>query len=134
MNDDEGNVITEFIGVVIGLMIPVMFIATSCWTIVETELAMRTASESMARAYVVAPSEKVAVQRSRSILKLVLSDHGIASSQVRTRITCSQSPCLTAGAAVTVSLTRKTTASIPGFGSRTVTQSQSHTATVDQVR
>lgn len=134
MNSEDGNVITEFIGVVIGLMIPVMFIATSCWTFVQTELVLRNASESMARAYVVAPNQKVAVQRTRAILLLALQDQATSPSQVHTRIVCSQSPCLTSGAAVTISLTRRTSVSIPGFGKRTLTQTQSHTEIVDVAR
>lgn len=134
MKDDTGNVIAEFIGVVIGLMIPVMFIVTSCWNFVETELALRTATESMARAYVVSPNQQTAIQRSQAVLRIVLRDHAIASSQVKSRITCSQSPCLTAGSAVTVTLSRKTSVSVPGFGARTMTQSQSHTSIVDEIR
>ena len=134
MNDDSGNVIAEFIGVVVGLMIPVIFIATSCWNFVETELALRTATESMARAYVVSANQQIAQQRSRSVLRIVLRDHNILTSQVTTKVTCENSPCLTAGSAITVTVTRKATIAFPGFGSRTLNQSQSHTAIVDEIR
>ena len=134
MRDDSGNVIAEFVGVVVGLMIPVMFIATSCWNFVETELALRTATESMARTYVVSPNQSVAQQRSRAVLRVVLRDHGIPISQVTSKVSRSASPCLTAGSAITVTLTRKTSIPVPGFGIRALNQSQSHTAIVDEIR
>jgi Flp pilus assembly protein TadG len=134
MRDDSGNVIAEFVGVVVGLMIPVMFIATSCWSFVETDLALRAAAESMARTYVVSPNQSVAQQRSRAVLRVVLKDHGIPTSQVTSKVSCSASPCLTAGSAITVTLKRKTSVTVPGFGIRALNQTQSHTAIVDEVR
>ena len=134
MNDDQGNVIAEFVGVIVGLMIPVMFITSACGTFVSTELAMRNASESMARAYVVAPTSKVASARARAILRATLASHGIKASSVTSKITCSANPCLTGDATVTYKLSRKVTSTFPGLGRRTLTLTQAHTATVDDIR
>ena len=134
MNSEQGNVIAEFIGVIVGLMIPVMFIASACGTFVSTELALRNASESMARAYVVSPTTKVGMQRARTILRATLASQGITPGGVKTKIICSSSPCLTAGSTVTFTLSRKVTSQFPGLGRRTLTLTQAHTATVDDIR
>ena len=134
MNSEEGNVIAEFVGVIVGLMIPVMFIASACGTFVSTELALRNASESMVRAYVVSPTTKIGAQRARTILRATLASQGIATAGVKTKIICSASPCLTAGSTVTFELTRKVSSQFPGLGSRTLTLTQAHTTTVDDVR
>ena len=134
MSDDQGNVVAEFVGVIVGLMIPVMFIASSCVTFVNTELTLRNASESMARAYAVSTSSSIGAKRAQAILRATLASQAIKVSGVKSRLTCSESPCLSAGGTVTYTLSRKVTSTFPGIGRRTMTLTQAHTATVDDIR
>ena len=134
MKSDKGNALVEFIGVVVALMIPAMYIATSCWTFVNSTLTLRNTAEAMARAYVVAPSDAVARKQVRALLVSSLSDSGIPSNQVTMRSSCSANPCLTAGEFISITLIRNVAISIPLLGTHSMAISQTQTAVVDELR
>jgi len=113
-NAEAGNVSLEFIAIVVALLIPLTFIASAVAGVVQTNIAQESAARAAARAFGVSRNSRLAHARARSVVATVLNDSGISRTQVKTVITCSASPCLTPGEVVTVSVTRKYTASVLG--------------------
>ena len=131
---ENGNVVVEFIGIVMALLVPITFVSTSCWEVARTYLALSSAAHASARAYVVTELESTAHSRSTRVVKAVLTERGIPVSSTHTKIVCSANPCLTPAGLVTVSIRRDVVISVPVFGKRSVIVWGTHTAVVDEAR
>lgn len=133
-NPEAGNVSLEFIAIVVALLIPLTFIAGAVVGMVKTNIAQESAARAAARAFVVAPTSQMAYARARAVASTVLSDSGIARSQVQTLIACSAMPCLVPGEVVTVTITRSYMVHLPGtWVNRKATISARHSVMVDGV-
>ena len=100
------NVTLEFIAVVVALMLPTMYVATSSVGVAQTYLAQQSAARAAVRAFVTAPQTSQAQVRAKAVAQTVLSDSNIPLKEVRTVITCSSNPCLSAGVIVKVTISR----------------------------
>lgn len=134
MKSDYGNVVVEFTGIAIGMLIPVLFIATGCWNIAEGHLALRDAATSSARGFVLAHSRPQAVNRMNLIVNDIVSDYGINPKSVSRKYSCSSNSCTTAGTQVTVNLRYNIKFTIPIFGTFNIPISDTHTEQIDEVK
>ena len=132
---EEGNVIVEFIGITVALLIPISIIASASLTIAQSYLATDIAARNGSRAYVISGNDAIANHDARSAANLAMQDYKALDEHVSVSISCTRSPCLTPGGFVTVSVSRQIDLSLPvNLGSRSVLVSAQHTAIVDELR
>jgi hypothetical protein len=132
-SNDEGNVLVEFIGVIVALLVPISIIAGACVSIAQSYLATDVSARTASRAFVVSSSEARARTNSKSAALVALNDLDTASALVA--ISCSKTPCLTPGSYVTVKVSRKVKLQLPmKLGARSIFVSAQHTAVVDELR
>jgi hypothetical protein len=132
---DNGNVIVEFIGVTIALLIPLSIIASSCIQVANAYLLTEASARTAARAYAISKNDTVGASAANSAAGLIADDFGTNDSAIKTKIFCTMKPCLTPGGFVTVSISKQVRLDLPRvFGSRTVLVSSQHTAAVDELR
>lgn len=134
MKSDEGNVVVEFVGIVIGMLIPIIFVADACWSVAQAHLAMREAAVSSARGFVSSQGSSQGAYRMNAIVSDVVSQVGIIPSEVSRDISCSQANCLAGGTQVTVRLNYAVKFSLPIFGNINIPISDSHTEQVDEIK
>ena len=135
LNSDDGNVILEFIGVVVALVVPLTFIAGACISVSQTYLATDAAARAASRAFVSASTDSRAQANARSAARIIMQDHGVLDTTLSTTISCSKTPCLLPSSYVTVVVKRNVKISLPSiFGNRYVTVKASHTGVVDELR
>ncbi len=132
---EDGNVIVEFIGVTVALLIPISIVAGASLTIAQSYLATDIAARNGSRAFVISSNEATAIRNARSAADLAMQDHKALDDQVVVRTKCTKTPCLTPGGFVTVTVSRKVHLSLPtNLGSRSIQISAQHTAVVDELR
>jgi hypothetical protein len=132
-SNEEGNVLVEFIGVIVALLVPISIIAGACISIAQSYLATDVSARAASRAFVVSSSEARARTNSKSAALVSLNDLDTASASVA--ISCSKTPCLTPGGYVTVKVSRKINLQLPmKLGARSILVSTQHTAVVDELR
>lgn len=134
LKSDSGNVIVEFVGIAIGMLIPVIFVATGCWNIAQAHLALRDAAVSSARGFVLSSTESQGYGRMNSIVNDIVADYGISPQNVVRTATCSTSNCVARGTLVTVRVRYNVKFSIPIFGNYSIPISDTHTEQVDEVQ
>jgi hypothetical protein len=132
---DKGNVIVEFIGVTVALLIPISIVASASLIVAQSYLATDMAARNGSRAFVISSNDATANQDARSAANLAMQDHKALDQNVSVSTTCTKNPCLTPGGFVTVTVSRKLDLSLPiNLGSRSVSVSAQHTAIVDELR
>lgn len=132
---DEGNVIVEFIGVTVALLVPIAIIANSCIVVASAYLSTDVSARTAARAFVVSSSDATGSRVARTAAGLVAQDFDSRNEVITTKITCSKKPCLTPGGYVTVKVSRKVKLNLPrALGSRSVLVTAQHTSIVDELR
>ena len=132
---DDGNVIVEFIGVTVALLIPISIVASTSLIVAQSYLATDIAARNGSRAFVISRNDATANQDARSAANLAMQDHKALDENVSVHTTCTKNPCLTPGGFVTVTVSRQIDLSLPiNLGSRSVLVSAQHTAIVDELR
>ena len=135
ISSDEGNVLVEFIGVIVALLIPISTIAGAATSIAQSYLATDVSARAASRAFVVSSSESRAKTNSRHAALVAFNDVDNSRSSASVAISCSKTPCLTPGGYVTVKVSRKVNLQLPmRFGARSILVSAKHTAVVDELR
>lgn len=132
---DAGNVIIEFIGITVALLVPLSIIASSSILVANAYLAADVSARTAARAYVVSSSDLNAMRAANSAVGLVSQDFNSQNSNKSVKISCTKKPCLSPGGFVTVRVSNEVKLNIPkALGSRSVFVSSQHTAVVDELR
>lgn len=132
---DDGNVIIEFIGITVALLIPISIVASASLTVAQSYLATDIAARNGSRAFVISSNDATASKNARSAAKLAMQDHNALDENVFVSSACTKNPCLTPGGFVTVTVSRHIDLSLPiNLGSRSVQVSAQHTAIVDELR
>lgn len=134
MKSDRGNVVVEFVGVAIGMLIPVVFVANGCWAVAQAHLALRDAAVSSARGFVLAENSNEGAHRLNAIIADVVNSAGISPGSVTHDVSCSTSNCLAGGTYVTVRVKHQVRFEVPIFGAFTIPISDSHTEQVDEIK
>jgi len=132
---DNGNVIVEFIGVTVALLIPISIVASASLTIAQSYLATDVAARNGSRAFVISNNDATANNDARSAANLSMQEHKALDENFSVSTACSKNPCLTPGGFVTVTVSRQIDLNLPiNLGSRSVLVSAQHTAIVDELR
>lgn len=135
ITSDTGNVIVEFIGVTVALFLPLSIIANASMLVANSYLSTDISARTAARAFVVSSSDANGTRVANAAAKQVASDFHSQNSEVSTKISCSENPCLSPGGFVTVRVSKEVRLNLPrAFGSRSVIVSGQHTAVVDELR
>jgi len=134
---DGGSALIEFTLLATVLMVPFVYAVLCVFEVQRAAYALTAASREAGRAFVTAPDGVRADERARGAADLVLADHGVPSS-TGVRIECSETPCLSPGARVTVVLTTSVRLPfVPAWGdgrAATVPVRARHTEVVDGFR
>ena len=132
---NEGNVIVEFIGITVALLVPLSIIANSSIMVANAYLSADISARTAARAFVVSSSDSSGSRAANSAAELVANDFDSLNQEITTKISCSKKPCLSPGGFVTVIVSKKVKLDLPrALGSRTVVVTSQHTAIVDELR
>jgi len=132
--NDVGNVVIEFIGVVVALIIPITIISNLSILVSRSFIATESASRAASRAFVVSDTEAKARMRAQATAKVALQDQGVFDKSVSIKISCTKSPCLSPNSYVTVSVQRQVLLALPApFGSRKIIVKASSTSVVDEL-
>lgn len=102
---DRGNVLVEFIFLVIVLLIPISYISVYGYEVARTYLAMNSAVRSAARIFVIQDSVHTATLKANRLIEKQLDQAGLSAKAFPSTIRCTTDPCLTSGGFVTISLT-----------------------------
>jgi hypothetical protein len=132
---DDGNVIVEFIGITVALLVPLSIIASSSIMVANAYLATDVSARTAARAFVISSSDASGSRAANSAAGLLAQDFDSHNAAINTKITCSKNPCLSPGGFVTVRVSKEVRLNLPrAFGSRSVVVASQHTAIVDELR
>jgi hypothetical protein len=132
---DDGNVIVEFIGITVALLVPLSIIANSSIIVANAYLSTDISARTAARAFVVSSSDASGSRSANSAAALVAQDFDARNSAITTKISCSKNPCLSPGGYVTVRVSKEVVLNLPrALGSRSVVVTSQHTSVVDELR
>jgi hypothetical protein len=135
IKSDQGNVIVEFIGITVALLVPLSIIANSSIMVANAYLSSDISARTAARAFVLSSSDASGSRAANSAAALVAQDFDSRNSAITTKISCSKNPCLSPGGFVTVKVSKEVALNLPSaFGSRSVVVSSQHTSVVDELR
>jgi hypothetical protein len=132
---DAGNVIVEFIGITVALLVPLSIIANSCILVANAYLATDISARTAARAFVLSSSDANGTRAASSAAGLSAQDFDSRNAAIMTKISCTENPCLSPGGFVTVKISKEVKLNLPAaFGSRSVLVTSQHTSVVDELR
>jgi hypothetical protein len=135
IKSDQGNVIVEFIGITVALLVPLSIIANSSIMVANAYLSTDISARTAARAFVLSSSDASGSRAANSAAALVAQDFDSRNSAITTKISCSKNPCLSPGGFVTVKVSKEVALNLPSaFGSRSIVVSSQHTSVVDELR
>lgn len=99
---DDGSAAIELVAAVVLLVLPVIYLVVAIAQIQAATFATEGAARDVVRAYVIADDDAMAAGRADAVAALAFGDHAIDPDAARLHVTCSATPCLTAGASVDV--------------------------------
>ena len=102
-NDESGNVIVEFVGVMIILVVPALLSLLAVSSLLMGQAAITAATRDGARAFVRAESVVQGRQHATHIATEAFEQRGV-DADVTVDFVCSATPCLSPGAAVTTTV------------------------------
>ena len=132
---DEGNVIVEFIGITVALLVPLSIVANSSIMVANAYLSTDVSARTAARAFVVSSSDVSGSRAASAAAGLVGQDFDSRNGAITIKISCSKNPCLSPGGFVTVRVSKQVDLNLPrALGSRSVVVTSQHTSVVDELR
>jgi len=132
---DRGNVIVEFIGITIALLVPLSIIASSSIMVANAYLSTDVSARIAARAYVLSSNDASGTRAANSAAGLSSQDFDSQVLMRPIKVSCTKNPCLSPGGFVTVRVSKEVNLNLPkALGSRSVVVSAQHTAVVDELR
>lgn len=105
--DERGSALIEFIWLGLILLIPVVYVLISVFSVQSASYGVSAASRAAGRAFVLSPDQQAGYLRADRAAGIALSDQGVDRGQVDVRISCAPDPdrCLSPGSVVTVVVT-----------------------------
>lgn len=128
--DERGSGLVELVWTGLILLLPIIWILTSVFQVQRGAFATAGAARSAGRAYVLAEGPDVGMSRARATMRLAYVDQGVEHPKATLKVTCSATPCHSAGSVITVTVrTRVELPLIPDFlgGAVSIPVSASHT-------
>ena len=77
--DDEGSALIEFVGLAVLLLVPLIYLLLSVFSVQRTAFAVTQAAREAGRAYATAPSTSAAATRAAYAARLALSSQGVTA-------------------------------------------------------
>jgi Flp pilus assembly protein TadG len=77
--DDEGSAMVEFVGLSLLLLLPLLYLVLTVFTVQRTTFGATAAAREAGRAYATAPTEAAALERARYAARLALQDQGVGT-------------------------------------------------------
>ena len=102
LRDDSGNAVLEFLFLAVLLMVPLVYLLLTVFTVQRAAYAVSSASREAGRVFVSADSAALGRARAEQATAIVLRDSGLTIQPSSLDLACSAQPCLTPGATVTV--------------------------------
>lgn len=105
--DEAGSAVVEFVWVGLMLLVPVVWILLSVFSVQQGAFATTAAARSAGRAFVLAPDEATARARAAQVARQVLDEQGGPAMPLELEVRCSGGPgtCLSPSSTVTVVVT-----------------------------
>ena len=114
--DDSGAAMLEFVSLVVVLVVPLTYLVLTVFEVQRAAYGVGAAAKESARVFVLAPGSGPADEQARAAAQMVLADHGVSPDDTAVAISCSDDPCLTPRATVTVSVSSVVRLPlVPGF-------------------
>lgn len=104
---DSGSAVVEFVTLGVLLLVPVVYFVLAMGRVQAAAFAVEGASREAARVLAAAEDEQVGQRRMAAVVALVVADQGFDGNgdpAPAVSVVCEATPCLTAEAAVTVTV------------------------------
>jgi len=104
--DERGSALVELVWLGILLVVPVLWIVMSVFSVQRGAFGVAAAARSAARAYALAPDDSTGVVRAREAARVALADQGVHDVTPEVRVTCTPYPtdCHQGTSVITVSV------------------------------
>jgi len=101
---ERGTALIEVSWLAILLLVPLLYIVLAVFEVQRSAFAVSAAARAAGRAYAIAPSEAVAMDRARAAASVALQDQGVDVGQGQVVVTCRPQPgnCLAPGSVIDV--------------------------------
>ena len=101
---EEGTALIEVTWLSIMLLVPMLYIVLAVFEVQRSAFAVSAASRAAGRAYAIAPTEAVAMDRARAAADVALGDQHLEGSRATFLVTCVPDPadCLSPGSVIHV--------------------------------
>ncbi len=96
VRDEDGSALIEFVGVALLLLLPLLYLLLSVFSVQRAAFAVTQAAREAGRAYATAPSASMARYRAGYAAKLALTSQGV-SADVTVRYAAVGAGCSAAG-------------------------------------
>ena len=137
MSDDRGSAVVEFTYLGVLLLVPLVYVMLTVFSVQKAAFGVTEAARAAGRAYATAGSDEAGRERAAFATRLALADQGL-EPEAPPRLVCEAVPCLSPGAAVTVSVTYRVPLPLVGdlFGvvPGSIPVTGRHVAVVDRFR
>jgi Flp pilus assembly protein TadG len=97
---ERGSAMVEFLGVALILLIPLVYLVVTLGRVQAGAFAAEGAAREAVRAMVTAEASSAGAARAETAVGIALADQGFTRDAGALTLECSDSPCLTPGAAV----------------------------------
>lgn len=117
-NCERGNITVEFIGVVVGLLLPILGLVFASVSVAKSYVVQENAVRLGARVMTVSATHSVV--QAKSLIRETLSRQGIPLQNVAVNVTCSSRQCSNPSDVIRVSINRNYVVRILGFSVRRI--------------
>lgn len=100
--DDRGSAIVEFLGIGIGILVPIVYVLLAAAGVQAGVFASTQAAREAGRAFVSSATLEEAQRRAEAAARLAFEDHAILLPDDALTVTCVGGPCLMPGTDVIV--------------------------------
>lgn len=135
--DERGSGLVEFVWMGVILLVPLVWIVISVFTVQRGSFATSGAARAAGRAYVLAPTDAIGTARAKAAVRQVFRDQGIGGQAFTLHVSCTPyANCHSGTSVVTVRIITRVELpllpSILGGGAPTFKVDASHTVPVGQ--
>lgn len=101
--DERGSAVVELVWLGILLLIPMVWILLSIFSVQRGAFGVSAAAQAAGRAYALAPTDSVGRARAEEAARLALADQGLEDAPLEITVTCRPFPdCHSGGSVITV--------------------------------
>lgn len=104
--DERGSAVVELVWLGILLLVPLIYLVVSVFTVQQGAFGVSGAARAAGRAYALAPDDASGLRAARAAAQLALHDQGLDGAPLDVRVTCTPDPhdCHQGTSVITVSI------------------------------